>query len=80
MLFKPVPRLTVDRLVQDLKASSKMLVTLLGIVMLARLVQKLNAEAPILVTLLLLAKITEVIVPSFCTQPSGIFPVFVGPT
>ena len=42
-----------------------MLVTLLGIVMLARLVQPLNAELPMLVTLLGIVMLARLVHPSY---------------
>jgi hypothetical protein len=48
----------VVRLVQSLKALLLMIVTLLGIVMLARLLQLRNALLPMLVTLEVAVKVT----------------------
>ena len=48
----------LDRLVQSLKALLLMIVTLLGIVMLARLLQLRNALSPMLVTLEVAVKVT----------------------
>ena len=43
MMVKPVPMVTLVKLVQPLNAAAPMLVTVSGMVMLVKLVQSLNA-------------------------------------
>jgi hypothetical protein len=66
---------TLVRLVQLLNALSPILVTLLGIIMLARLVQLLNAPIPMLVTLLGIVMLVRLVQPLNALIPMLVTPL-----